>query len=302
VKFQTHIASAESTKSEPWRVHFSKQDLTRFDYWSRMEFTESQWRGLRDHADAVGLEFLSSPFSIEAVEILARVGVAAWKIASGEIGNLPLLQRVLQDGRPVILSSGMSSLDELDRAVEMVLDGGVGLTVLQCTSAYPCPPEKIGLNVIPAIRDRYGVPTGLSDHSGTIFAGLAAATLGIDMLEVHITFSRETFGPDVEASVTIDELDQLVRGIRFIERARANPVDKDGLARELAPLRDLFTKSLVAACDLASGTVLEREHVAAKKPGTGLPPDQLPHVIGRRLIRALNADEQIKTEFLERAT
>ena len=299
VKFQTHIAAAESTPAEPWRVRFSWQDTTRYDYWRRMEFTEEQWLGLREHAGEAGLQFLSSPFSVEAVDLLGRVGVSAWKIASGEVGNLPLLERVLDDGRPVILSSGMSPIDELDRAVGLVRERGVELTVLQCTSAYPCPPEKVGLNVIPQLRERYGCPTGLSDHSGTIFAGLAAATIGIDMLEVHITFSRAAFGPDVPASVTLEELTTLVEGIRFLEAARDNPVDKDGLAAELAPLRELFTKSLVARQDLEVGAMLAADSLAAKKPGTGLPADRLPEFLGRRLRKPLARDEQLTEEHLE---
>ena len=299
VKFQTHIAAAESTPAEPWRVQFSRQDPTRYDYWRRMEFTENQWLGLREHADEAGLQFLSSPFSVEAVDLLQRVGVSAWKIASGEVGNLPLLERVLHDGRPVILSSGMSPIDELDRAVELVRDRGVEVTVLQCTSAYPCPPEKLGLNVIPQLRERYGCPTGLSDHSGTIFAGLAAATIGIDMLEIHVTFSRAAFGPDVPASVTLEELNTLVEGIRFIEAARDHPVDKDGLAQELAPLRVLFTKSLVAAQDLEIGAVIDADSLATKKPGTGLPADRLPEFLGRRLRKPLARDEQLTEDHLE---
>jgi len=299
VKFQTHIAEAESTPAEPWRVKFSVQDETRYAYWRRMEFTDDQWIGLREHADAAGIEFLSSPFSVEAVDLLRRVGVSRWKIASGEVANIPLLDYLLQDGRPVILSSGMSPTTELDRAAQLVKQRGASLTVLQCTSAYPCPPEKLGLNLIPLLRERYEVPVGLSDHSGTIFAGLAAATLGIDLLEVHITLSRDSFGPDVGASVTIEELRQLVSGVRFIQTSLDNPVDKDGLASELLDLRDLFTKSLVARTELPAGTILRRDHLTAKKPGTGIAAERLPEFIGRRLIQPLNRDAQLTDEHLE---
>ena len=210
VKFQTHIAAAESTPGEPWRVRFSKQDSSRYDYWKRMEFTEEQWSGLKRHADDRGIRFLSSPFSMEAVELLVRVGVAAWKIASGEVANAPMLERVARTGLPVFLSTGMSSLAEVDEAVELLRSLGVTPVVMQCTTAYPCPPERVGLNLIPALRARYGGGVGLSDHSGTIFAGLAAATLGIDVLEVHITMSRQMFGPDVPASITTEELYRLL--------------------------------------------------------------------------------------------
>lgn len=298
IKFQTHIASAESTPGEPWRVKFSPQDATRYDYWKRMEFTEEQWHGLKKHADERGIRFLSSPFSNEAVELLIRVGVSAWKIASGEVSNTLMFDRIAETGLPVLLSTGMSPLSEIDAAVDRVKASGLPLTVLQCTSAYPCPPEKVGLNLIPFFRERYQCAVGLSDHSGTIYPGLAAATLGIQVLEVHVTFSREMFGPDVPASVTTSELRQLVEGIRFIEKMRTHPVDKDAMAAEMAPLRNLFTKSVVARVDLPAGSVLRPEHLTVKKPGTGIPASRLPELIGRTLRQAIATDQLLQEEDL----
>jgi N-acetylneuraminate synthase len=299
VKFQTHIAAAESTPSEPFRVKFSRQDTTRYDYWKRMEFTEEGWRGLSEHARERGILFLSSPFSIQAVDLLERIGMPLWKIASGETSNTMLLDRIIETRKPVLLSTGMSPLDEIDNAVERVRARNTDVGVFQCTTAYPCPPEKIGLNLIPFYRERYGCWVGLSDHSATIYPGLAGAALGMDMLEVHVALSREMFGPDVIASVTTQELRQLVDGIRFIERMRAHPLDKDASAEETAPLRKLFTRSLVANVNLPAGTVLSREHVAIKKPGTGLPPDRLEDIIGRRLARPVTADQVLAAEDIE---
>jgi len=299
VKFQTHIASAESTPGEPWRVNFSPQDATRYEYWKRMEFTEEQWRGLKRHAEDRGLWFLSSPFSMEAVELLERVGVAAWKVASGEASNIALFERLAATRLPILLSTGMSPLAEIDAAVREIKSRDLLLAVLQCTSAYPCPPEKVGLNLIPLFRERYGCAVGLSDHSGTIYPGLAAAGLGLDILEVHVTFSREMFGPDVPASVTMVELRQLVEGIRFIEKMMASAVDKDALAEETAPLRNLFTKSVVARRDLPAGTVLREEHLTVKKPGTGIPAARLPELVGARLARDVKADELLRENDME---
>jgi len=293
VKFQTHIASAESTLAEPWRVKFSRQDATRYEYWRRMEFTEEQWLGLKEHADDRGLLFLSSPFSAEAVNLLSRVGVAAWKVASGEVGNAPMLRLMANTNLPILLSSGMSPLEELDAAVDLIKSHRLAVAVMQCTSSYPCPPEKIGLNMIPLLRERYGCPIGLSDHSGTIYPGLAAATIGIEVLEVHVALSRDMFGPDVPVSLTPKELKQLVEGVRFIERMKANPIDKDRVAEDMSPLRGLFTKSIVAATDLRTGTVLREEHLAVKKPGTGITASRLSELIGMRVKRDLKADEQL---------
>lgn len=299
VKFQTHIADAESTPGEPWRVKFSPQDETRYDYWKRMEFSEAQWVGLKEHAEDKGLQFLSSPFSFEAMDLLERLGMTAWKVASGEVNNHPMLRQMCETGKPILLSSGMSPLDELDEAVALVKSYDVPLTVFQCTTAYPCPPEKIGLNMLTVLRDRYACAVGLSDHSGTIYPGLAAATLGSDALELHVTLSREMFGPDVPASVTTDELRQLVEGIRFIETMNANPVDKNAMADEMQPLRALFNKSIFLAITLEAGTVLERQHLILKKPGTGIPAASLERILGMRLTRDYDAETMLQEVDLE---
>ena len=258
-----------------------------------MEFTPDQWQGLADHAEEKGLIFLSSPFSIEAVDMLERIGMTAWKVASGEVNNKPLLDRMLQTGKPILLSTGMSGFDEIDDAVAHIRRTPIDFAVMQCTTAYPCPPEKIGLNMLPLLRERYQCAVGLSDHSGTIYPGLAADTLGIEILEVHVALSQEMFVPDVPASVTTGELSQLVEGVRFIERMRRHPVDKDDFAREAQPLRNLFTKSIVAGKDLPKGTVLEEKHLQIKKPGTGLPGERMKDMIGKRLKRDIKTDEQI---------
>ena len=280
VKFQTHIAEAESSALEPFRVKFSQQDATRYEYWKRMEFSEEQWFGLAEHARQKGLIFLSSPFSEAAVELLKRVGMPAWKIASGEVTNPLLFDSLASTGLPVLLSTGMSPLAEIDEKVAWVQGRGLPLAVFQCTSAYPCPPESVGLNMLPLFQKRYRVPVGLSDHTGTIYSGLAAASLGASMLEVHVTLSREMFGPDVPASLTPSELSQLLEGVRFIERAMQQPVDKTQLSPNMVTLRKVFGKSLVAGQDLKAGTPLRREALTARKPGTGIPAAKIEAVIG----------------------
>lgn len=299
IKFQTHLADAESTPAEPWRVRFSQQDETRYDYWKRMEFTPVQWSGLAEHCRDRGLIFLSSAFSMEAVELLDRLGVAAWKVGAGEITNLPMIQRMAQTGRTVLLSSGLASWGELDAAVAVVQQEHAPLGVFQCTTAYPCPPERLGLNVLSQIRDRYDCPAGLSDHSGTIYAGLAATALGAEILEVHVAFSRECFGPDVPASVTISELTQLVEGVRFIERALQHPVNKELAATELGGLRKIFGKSVVAARDIPPGVLLTAADLTLKKPGTGIPPSRLTDILNRRSKREISKNTLLSEDDLE---
>lgn len=299
VKFQTHIAAAESTAAEPFRVPITSQDASRLDYWRRIEFSEEAWRELAEHARERGLHFLSSPFSIEAVELLERVGVPAWKIGSGELSNPQLLERVSATRLPVILSSGLSDLEELDAATSRLRESGAEFAVLQCASRYPCPPEEVGLNMIDELRSRYGSPVGLSDHSGTIYPSLAAVTLGANVIEVHVTLSREMFGPDVVASVTTEELRRLVEGARFIEAALASPVDKSAAAAELEPLRQIFSRSIVARTGLEAGTELREELLALKKPGGGLGPERMPELVGRRLRRPVEADHQLSEDDVE---
>ena len=182
IKFQTHIADEESSSDEPWRTKFSYQDETRLDYWRRMEFTKEQWCGLKQHADEVNIHFLSSPFSIKAIELLEEVGINTWKIASGEITNTVLLDRIIASNKPIILSTGLSDLNEIADTVSRIEKSNTPLALLQCTSEYPCSAERIGLNVIDEFRSRFNCAVGLSDHSGSVYAGLAAAKLNIQVL------------------------------------------------------------------------------------------------------------------------
>jgi N-acetylneuraminate synthase len=299
VKLQTHIAEAESTAEERWRVPFSRQDGTRLDYWRRTAFRPSEWRGLAEHAAERGLVFLSSPFSPEAVDLLDEIGVGAWKIASGEVLDVPMLDRLAGTDLPVLLSTGMSDMVEIDRAVALVRARGLPIALLQCTSMYPTPPERVGLNLLTELRERHACPVGLSDHSGTVATGVAAVALGADLLEVHVAFSRKMFGPDVSSSLLVEELEALVRHVRHVETVLAHPVDKDLVAKELAPLRELFTKSLVPSDDLSVGTVLDRTHLRAKKPGTGIAADRIDEIVGRRLRRAVARDQLLTEDDLE---
>lgn len=299
VKFQTHIAAAESSPQEPFRVKFSRQDATRYDYWKRMEFSPEGWAGLAEHARQRGLIFLSSPFSEEAVDLLEKVGMPAWKIASGEVNNPLLMERIAATGKPILLSTGMSPLAEVDRVVTEIKERGLPLLVFQCTSKYPSGPEDIGLNMLAVYRQRYRTPVGISDHSGKIYTGLAAAALGANMIEVHVTLSRQMFGPDVVVSLTPPELAQLVEGSRFIHTAMMHPVNKDTRAAEMQEMRSLFTKSLVAKHDLKSGQRLSKADVAARKPGTGIPAARLEEFIGRTLRRDVAAEQFLSPEDFE---
>ncbi len=300
IKFQTHIAAAESSPAEQWRVQFSKQDTTRYDYWKRMEFTPEQWRGLKEHADQAGLLFLSSPFSVEAIDLLTGLGIQVWKVASGEVRNEVLLDRMLRTKLPILLSSGMSSWEELSSTVQKIRAASVPIVLMQCTSAYPCPAERIGLNVLTEMKERFECDVGLSDHSGTIWPSLAAVTLGASVVEVHVTWDRSMFGPDAVASVTFAELKEMVEGIRYTERMQRNPVNKEAEAATLAKMREMFGQSLVAASDLGVGTVLGIDHLSTRKPLVGIPASDLARVLGHKVNRNIKAGEFLQSADLQK--
>ncbi|MEN2281264.1 N-acetylneuraminate synthase family protein [Algoriphagus sp. SE2] len=299
VKFQTHIAEAESSSFEPFRVKFSKQDDTRFDYWKRMEFTPEQWKELKAHCEEKKLKFISSPFSNAAVDLLESIQVESYKIGSGEIGNFLMLEKIARTGKPIMLSSGMSSLEELDKTFEFLRPFGNALSILQCTTAYPTKPDQWGLNVMAELKERYQVPVGFSDHSGDIYACLAAASLGAEHFEFHVVFDKRQFGPDSPASISIDQTKVLCEGIKQIQIALRNPVIKSE-NQKYADLKVMFGKSLAVNKSLSKGHQLTADDLESKKPGDkGIPASQYQIVIGKELNRNLDKWDFLNMEDLK---
>ena len=293
VKFQLHDAEAETTRDAPPPPYFT--DESRWDYFTRTAFTDEQWASLKQACDRLGLEFLCAPFSVAALERLERLGVRRYKIGSGEVTNLELVRAAGATGKPVLLSSGMSTWAELDAAVEAA---GDQLTVLQCTSEYPTPPDRVGLNVLAELRGRYGRPVGFSDHTTGTAAALAAVALGAAVVEKHFTLSRAAYGPDANLGLEPDELRTFVAGIRELETMLANPVDKDDVA-PVAEMKRVFEKSVVAVADIPAGTTLAPGMLAAKKPGTGIPARRLPELLGRRARTDIRADTVLSEQDVE---
>ena len=293
VKFQLHDAAAESTRDAPSPPYF--QHESRWEYFQRTAFTDDQWRALREACDGAGIDFVCAPFSVEALERLERIGVARYKIGSGEVTNLELIRAAAATHKPVLVSSGMSTWEELDAAVEAA---GAHAAVLQCTSAYPTPPERVGLNLIGELRERYRKPVGFSDHSLGPYAAFAAVGLGAEIVEKHFTLSREMYGPDAALALEPDELAELVDGIREIEEILAAPVDKDAEAAALREMKEIFEKSVVTAREIPAGAVISREMLAAKKPGTGIPAARLDDVVGRRAAVPIAADTVLTEDLL----
>ncbi|MDC3390520.1 N-acetylneuraminate synthase family protein [Flavobacteriales bacterium] len=287
IKFQTHIADAESSPQEPFRVNFSYEDKTRFDYWKRMEFTFEQWIEIKKHCDEVGLEFISSPFSVAAVDLLEKLDVKKYKIGSGEVTNYLMLDKIAKTGKDIILSSGMSNFNELDDVFKFLSAYNNKISVLQCTTQYPTNPENLGLNVITELKNRYKVPVGLSDHSGKIYPSIAATTLGAEILEFHAVFDRRQFGPDSKSSLEIDEILTLVEGVSYISSAISNPIDKNKNS-EFHDLKKIFEKTLSLNKSKRQGEIIKLEDLEAKKPALmGVSASDYNFVIGKKLARDL---------------
>ena len=287
IKFQTHIADAESSDFEPFRVNFSKQDETRQQYWKRTEFTIEQWMGLKKHCEDLNIEFISTPSSISAVELLEKLNVARFKVGSGDTSNLLLLKRLGKTRKPILLSSGMSSFEELETSIVFLRKFGNPLTIMQCTSKYPTGPKDWGLNVIQELKNRFELPVGFSDHSGTIYACLAAAVMGAEVFEFHVVFDKRQFGPDVSSSITIDQVKILTEGIKAIQTAMNNPLNKNNIS-QCEDLKKMFGKSLSVNKNKKAGEIIKFEDLESKKPSEyGIPAIEFEKVIGKTLNKNL---------------
>lgn len=295
VKFQTHIAAAETLKDAPMPPYFKGEP--RFEYFNRTGFSPEQWHSLKSACDALGVVFMSSPFSLEAVDLLERIGMAVYKVPSGEISNLPLIERLAKTSKPILLSSGMSGWEELDHAVAAARRA-CPVQVMQCTTQYPCPPERVGLNVMVDMKSRYNLPFGFSDHTLGPAACCAAVTLGAVTIEKHFTFSRLMYGSDAKHSMEPGEFRALADSLTEIRAILAHPVDKN----DLAPYRDMkriFEKSVVTTRALAAGHTLTDADLAFKKPGDGIPAAQWRQIQGRVLARDLPQDHKLSMDDLQ---
>ena len=295
VKFQTHIAEAETLADAPMPAYFKGEP--RMDYFRRTAFSLPQWRQLVQHCVHHGVRFLSSPFSLEAVDLLEKVGVELYKIPSGEVSNVPLLERIAASGKMAYLSSGMSNWAELDRAVAVLRKGGP-LVIMQCSSIYPCTPEHVGLNVMLEMHQRYGLPVGLSDHTLGHAACISAAALGATVVEKHFTFSRLMYGSDALHSMEPDEFRTFCSHVKEAAIIRANPVNKDEL-RYYRDMKRIFEKSVVTARAVQAGQSLQVADLAFKKPGDGIPAARYTELLGRQVCRALTSDHKIAWEDLK---
>lgn len=289
VKFQTHIPEAETLFDAPSPAYFKHEP--RYEYFKRTAFSLDQWRKISKHCEQIGVGFLSSPFSLEAVDLLERVGVSIYKIPSGEVTNSPLLERISKTGKPTYLSSGMSNWFELDQAVSILRSGGP-LTVMQCTSAYPCPSDMVGLNIISEMKSRYGLDVGFSDHTLGLAASLGAVVLGANAVEKHFTFSKLMYGSDAKHSMEPAQFKNFCKEVKDAFIMRESQVDKNDLSH-YGSMKDIFEKSIVLSRSVAKDTILTYEDLAFKKPGDGIKASKYLDVIGRKVTSDLAVNKKL---------
>ena len=244
VKFQSHYAKYESTLEEPFRVNFSFKDKKRYDYWKRMEFTSEEWQGLFNHARKRGLLFMSSVFSNKAFRIINKLDVCAWKIASGEIENMGLLDEMIKTKKTIIVSTGMSNNADIKNINKYLLKKKANFIILQCTSMYPTKIENIGFNVIDEIKQKYNCKVGLSDHSGSIYPLVYGLSKELNLLEFHVTYHEKMFGPDNSSSINFEKLEQLTKFRDAFDKLKKNKIDKDKMYKKLKKTKKIFGKSL----------------------------------------------------------
>jgi N,N'-diacetyllegionaminate synthase len=297
VKLQTHIAEEETTRYAPAPYYFKNE--SRFEYFKRTAFTIEQYCELKEYSISQGVDLISSPFSEKALEMLLEVGMSAVKIPSGEVSNIPLLEKIAKSGIRVFLSSGMSSEEEIHEAYTVLARGCKDITLMQCTSLYPCPPEKVGLNLIDTYKDKYNCRLGFSDHTLDYYAAIASVLKGATVIEKHFTLSKLMYGPDPQHSFEPSEFKLYSDQIIKMAKAMASPLDKNEEAKNLKFMKDTFEKSIVAKQDLKAGTILNLDHIAFKKPGTGMPAKLYKEILGKKITRDLQADDMITLKELD---
>lgn len=305
VKFQTFRAVDVVTPSAATADYqrTNTGETSQFDMIRRLELDEAAHRAVVEHCARIGIEFFSTPFSERAVAQLVSLGVRRLKLPSGEITNQPLLECAAATGLPLLVSTGMSTLDEVHTAIDWVrgvwraLGLAPSLTILHCTSAYPAPADSLNLRALGTLAEATGLPVGYSDHSQGLEAALGAVALGAVVIEKHLTLDKAMAGPDHRASADPAEFAALVRAIRTLESMLGDGVKKPQPIERNT--RDVARRSLVVARDLPMGHVLAAEDLALRRPGTGIPPAGWPLAVGRRLRAATAAGTTLTWDLLE---
>jgi len=301
IKFQTFKTSLLVTHDARKADYQKKNDptgTTQFGMLKNLELSNKDFRTLSSYAKKKGILFLSTAFDDESLDLLIRLGIPVYKIPSGEITNYPALEKIARRKRPVILSTGMSTLEEVRNAVTFLqVHGCTDIVLLHCTSSYPAPLESVNLRVLDTLREVFQLPVGYSDHTEGIIVPVAAVARGACVIEKHITLDRNLPGPDHAASIEPDELKQMIDAIRKVERALGTREKKPDIC-EIGN-RDVVRKSVVAAENLRKGSILRESMLTLKRPGTGIEPKFLKDLVGKRIKMAIEKDTLITWDMIE---
>ena len=296
VKFQTYktelLVTGVAEKAE-YQKENEPGTESQFDMLKKLELSFSDFEELYDYSCKQGIDFLSTPFDMDSAEFLAGLGMRIWKIPSGEITNLPLLEYIGSRRQKVILSTGMSEYSEIEDALRVLKDSGAGdITLLHCTTQYPAPFESVNLRAMVSLKERFGTDIGYSDHTKGLEVAVAAVGMGASVIEKHFTLDKNMVGPDHKASLEVDELKEMVDAIRHIDLALGDGVKKvqDAEKGNLSVAR----KSIVAARDISEGELITSDMLLMKRPGTGISPMRINEVIGTKAVRSFKADEMIE--------
>jgi len=303
VKFQTfkakNLVNKEAKKAD-YQIENTKEEGSQFEMLKKLEIPESWYPTLMQKCKELDIEFLSTGFDEESIDFLEDIGCSFYKVPSGELTNKPYLQHIASKGKPMILSTGMATIEEIQQAVEVVIDSGIeksNITILHCNTQYPTPMKDVNLHAMNDIRDTLNVSIGYSDHTLGIEVPIAAVALGASVIEKHFTLDRDLPGPDHKASLIPSELKAMVNGIRNIEQAVSGNGKKEPTESE-KPNISIARKSIHVANDLNDNHVITRKDLIMLRPGNGISPMEIDSIIGKKLNRSLNQYEQLKTEDL----
>jgi N-acetylneuraminate synthase/N,N'-diacetyllegionaminate synthase len=295
IKFQTFKAY-ESTGVFAEKAQYQKQNMpkeeSQFDMIKKLELSFGEFREIKEYCDRKGIIFISTPDGVESLNFLVKLGVPLIKIGSTEVTNLEFLKTVGNTGKPIILSTGMSTLGEVERALEVIYStGNRKVKIMHCTTDYPTNIEDVNIRAMITMKDAFQVPIGFSDHTLGFESAIAAVALGAEFIEKHITLDRNMEGPDHKASMPPDEFKEYIIHIRNTEKLLGSGIKKP-TEREKIIKKDV-RRSIVAAFDLKEGTIIKRNMLEFKRPGTGIKPELVNILVGRKLKRDLNKDEII---------
>lgn len=295
VKFQTFKAEtlvSKSAKKAEYQKNTTNVEESQFEMLKKLELDYGVHEELMSYAQNKGVMFLSSAFDLESIDLLTDLGISLFKVPSGEITNLPYLRKIAQTGKQVVLSTGMSTLADIEKALEVLRENGAqDITVLHCNTEYPTPMKDVNLSAMNSIQNAFKVPVGYSDHTIGIEIPIAAVALGAEMIEKHFTLDKTMEGPDHKASLEPEELKAMVDGIRNIEVALGHGVKQ--LSESEKKNMTIARKSLVAKNNISIGEVFSEDNLTIKRPGTGLSPMEWDNVIGTISRKNYEADEVI---------